>query len=58
MCSLVRADAAIKHRVWNYGFMLLASHNFFTFKSVIWITVKTQKKCHMVRHFMRVHTAC
>ena len=23
-----RAFAAIKHRVWNYGFMLLASHNF------------------------------
>ena len=56
--SGVRAVAAIKHREWNYRFMLLASHHFFTFKYVIWQTVKTQKKCHMVRYFMRVHTAC
>ena len=58
--SLVRAVTAIKHRVWNYGFMLLASHlaPFFTFIYVIWQTVKTQKKCRMMPHFMRVRTAC
>ena len=58
--SLVRAVAAIKHRVWNYGVMLLASHlaPFFTFVYVIWQTVKTQKKCRVMPHFMRVRTAC
>ena len=53
--SLVRAVAAIKHRVWNYGIMLLGSHHFFTFKSVI-LAVKTRRNAACC--VMRVHTAC
>ena len=40
--------------VWIYASSLAP---FFTFKYVLWQTVKTQKKCRMMRHFMRVHTA-
>ena len=29
-----------------------------TCKQVLWQTVKTQKKCHIMRHFIRVCTVC